>query len=241
MQELAALLRKETHALHRQVESGAFMTALLQGQLEKSAYVMFLRNLEPIYAQLEQCLKRHADAPGISPILMRPLFRLPSLHRDLEFLHGAFWRTDVVQLAACSTYVDRLCAIQVTAPERLVAHAYVRYLGDLSGGQMLQKIVSQSLKLTDQNNGVNFYNFGQPHEVMKLIQSFRTDLNSIGESGETRRNDLVDEALIAFELHVSLFNDLALRCGLSNAPSQGLSGNPTESSNPSVQRSGALG
>ncbi len=241
MQEFASLLRKETHTLHRQVESGTFMTALLKGQLDKSSYVLFLRNLEPIYAQLEQCLNQHANAPGISPILMRPLFRLPSLHRDLEFLHGACWRTDVEQLAACSTYVDRLCAIRVFAPDRLTAHAYVRYLGDLSGGQMLQKIVSQSLKLTDHNNGVNFYNFGQPDEVMELVQSFRTGLNLIGESGETRRNDLVDEALIAFSLHVSLFNDLALCCGLSNTLLQALSGDPTEGSNPSVQSSGALG
>lgn len=227
MQELAGLLRKETHNIHRRVESGAFMTAMLKGQLEKSAYVLFLRNLEPIYAQLEQCLKRHADAPGISPILMQPLYRLPSIHRDLEFLHGASWRTDVAQLAACSTYIDRLAAIQVSAPGRLVAHAYVRYLGDLSGGQMLKKIVSQSLKLADQSNGVNFYNFGQPQEVIRLVQSFRAGLDLIGESGETTRSDLVDEALIAFELHIGLFHDLALRCGLSNALPHRLSASAT--------------
>jgi heme oxygenase (biliverdin-producing, ferredoxin) len=237
MQELAALLRQETHTLHRQVESGAFMMAMLRGQLEKPAYVLFLRNLEPIYQALEQGLIRHANAPGVSPILMQPLFRLPSLHRDLAFLHGASWRSALPQLTACSVYVDHLHAIQDRAPERLAAHAYVRYLGDLSGGQMLRQIILQSLKLADSNWGVDFYNFGEPHEVAQWGQNFRSGLNVIGEAGEVSKRALLDEALLAFELHIDLFDDLALSCGLELDQSR----HGAEGSNPSVERSGALG
>ena len=216
MHDLAALLRKETHTIHRRVESGVFMTALLKGEIEKSAYVLFLRNLEPIYEALERGLVFHADAPGISPIIVQSLFRLPSLHRDLAFLHGADWRIEVPQLDACSAYVDHLNAIQSTVPARLGAHAYVRYLGDLSGGQMLRKIVSQSLNLGDQNEGVNFYNFGEPPEVVRLVQRFRAGLNLIGEPANT---ELADEAVTAFELHIGLFDDLALISGLTFAES----------------------
>ena len=195
---------------------GVFMTALLKGEIEKSAYVLFLRNLEPIYEALERGLVFHADAHGISAIIVQSLFRLPSLHRDLAFLHGADWRIEVPQLDACSAYVDHLNAIQSTVPARLEAHAYVRYLGDLSGGQMLRKIVSQSLNLGDQNEGVNFYHFGEPPEVVRLVQRFRAGLNLIGEPANT---GLADEAVTAFELHIGLFDDLALISGLTFAES----------------------
>ena len=233
MQELAALLRKETHTIHQQVESGVFMTALLKGQLERSAYVLLLRNLEPIYDELEQGLMRHADAPEISPILIRPLFRRPSLHRDLDFLHGASWRSDLLPVTACLNYVNHLRLIQDTAPERLAAHAYVRYLGDLSGGQMLRKIVAHSLKLLDlrsdvAGSGVDFYDFGQAHEVVGLVQRFRAGLDVIGKAGTS---ELLDEAVTAFELHLGLFHDLALSCGLL----------PAENSYAPIKRSGTLG
>lgn len=216
MDDLAALLRKETHIIHKRVERGVFMTALLKGEIEKSAYVLFLRNLEPIYEALERSILFHADAPDISPIIIRSLFRLPSIHRDLAFLHGADWRIEVPQLDACWAYVDHLNAIQRTAPARLAAHAYVRYLGDLSGGQMLRKIVSQSLNLENQNEGVNFYEFGEPPEVARLAQRFRAGLNLIGEPAST---ELAGEAVTAFELHIGLFDDLALISGLSFAES----------------------
>ena len=216
MQELAALLRSETQTIHQQVESGVFMTTLLKGQLERSAYVLFLRNLVPIYDELEQGLERHADAPGISPILIRPLFRSPALHRDLELLHGASWRNDLLPVTACLEYVSHLRSLQNTAPARLAAHAYVRYLGDLSGGQMLGKIVARGLKLVDSfpdivGSGVDFYHFGQADEVVGLAQRFRTGLDEIGKTG-TR--ELLDEAVTAFELHIRLFHELAARCGL---------------------------
>lgn len=214
MQELAALLRQETHTLHKRVESSAFMKALLGGQVAKSAYVLLLRNLEPIYAELEEGLTRHASAPGIAPIAMQALFRLPNLHRDLQFLHGALWFEELPQLGACSAYVNHLQAIQIHSPERLMAHAYVRYLGDLSGGQMLRHIVVRSLKLTDANNGVDFYNFGESHDVAALVKTFRLGLNQIGAAADGHTGALVEEALVAFELHVNLFHDLARACGL---------------------------
>jgi heme oxygenase (biliverdin-producing, ferredoxin) len=214
MQELAALLRKETHTLHKRVESSAFMKALLSSQLGKSAYVLLLRNLEPIYGALEEGLTRHASAPGILPIEMQPLFRRPSLHRDLQFLHGISWFEELPQLGACSAYVDHLQAIQVHTPERLTAHAYVRYLGDLSGGQMLRQIVVRSLKLTDADNGVDFYNFGESHVVAALALKFRQGLDQIGAAGDGQTGALLEEAQLAFELHLDLFNDLARGCGL---------------------------
>ena len=40
-------------------------------------------------------------------------------------------------------YVNRINQISEEKPELLVAHAYTRYLGDLSGGQILKKIAQE--------------------------------------------------------------------------------------------------
>lgn len=209
--ELAALLRAETQASHRKVESSVFMAALMGGRLEKPAYTLLLRNLEPIYFELEAGLLRHAAHAGIRPLFHTSLRRLKALHRDLEILHGQSWREELQLVAACSVYVARLQYLQNFAPELLVAHAYVRYLGDLSGGQQLAGIVVRSLGLPVHeggNFGVDFYNFGQPDEVLQLSKAFRTGLDTLACDG------IPAEAKLAFELHGDLFEELARRCGL---------------------------
>ncbi len=45
-------------------------------------------------------------------------------------------------------YVDRICDLANTQPELMIAHAYVRYLGDLSGGQSLKEYSQIGIKTT---------------------------------------------------------------------------------------------
>ena len=62
--------------------------------------------------------------------------------------------------APLTTYLDHLnelSASEATAPG-LLAHAYVRYLGDLSGGQFIMAKVRKAYKL-DGLDGVRFYHF----------------------------------------------------------------------------------
>jgi heme oxygenase (biliverdin-producing, ferredoxin) len=136
---------------------------------------------------------------------------LHSLHSDLKSLHGPSWAGDIALLPGSTAYVKRLKAVQPSNPELLAAHAYVRYLGDLSGGQMLQKIISRSLRLAPQQGGTDFYNFGDPVEVARLSQAFRAGLKAI------ESNDVLAEAKLAFEMHRHLFDGLADACGLSQA------------------------
>jgi heme oxygenase len=52
--------------------------------------------------------------------------------------------------------VARLQEISETNPALLVAHAYVRYMGDLSGGQSLRHIVRSALDLPpDKGTGLH--------------------------------------------------------------------------------------
>ena len=94
-----------------------------------------------------------------------------------------------------------------TQPDLLVAHAYVRYLGDLSGGQMLARIVRESLALGS-GPGVAFYDFGHPEEVARLKQAFRDGLDAV-PADEATMNAIVAEARLAFESHRRLFDELA--------------------------------
>lgn len=45
-------------------------------------------------------------------------------------------------------------------PTRLLAHAYVRYLGDLSGGQIIRRRIANAYNLdADREDGIRLYHF----------------------------------------------------------------------------------
>ena len=190
------------------------MAAFLGGKLTQRGYTLLLRNLEPIYRELEAALGCHATHPGIEPLIHPRMFRLPALHRDLETLHGSCWRDELEFLDSSTAYATRLRHLADFQPELLAAHAYVRYLGDLSGGQMLAGIVARSLTLPNLDGtytGTDFYDFGGTDEVSKLTAAFRSGLDTLPADG------IVAEARLAFELHGQLFDDLANCCGLRAA------------------------
>ena len=85
---LAARLRAETHAFHRQIVRSACMAELLGGRLAKPSHAFTLRNLVTIYFELEAGILRHAANPGVQPLFYPPLFRLRALHQDLANLCG---------------------------------------------------------------------------------------------------------------------------------------------------------
>ena len=79
------------------------------------------------------------------------------------------------------TYVDN-----INSYEDFMAHVYVRYLGDLRGGQMISKKVPGSGK---------YYEFDEPET---LAQSIYIRLN----------DDMVDEAKKVFDYATKLFIEM---------------------------------
>lgn len=204
---LAEQLRTDTRALHTEVERAGVMRLLLRGQLGCTGYCVLLRNLHAIYAALEPALLRHAAHPLVAPVVFEALFRAAPVAADLTDLHGADWRTAIPLHAATGKYVARLHEIAANAPELLVAHAYLRYLGDLSGGQMLRRIVAASLQPAP-GTGTCFYEFGSPAEVAGHLRAFRAGLDAL-PLPEGMQAAIVDEARDAFRLHRELFDGLA--------------------------------
>ena len=215
---LTERLRSATSAVHRELERGPFVSTMLRGALGRAAYVDLLRNLEPIYAALETALDRHAGEPALRTIDFTPLARTSRLREDIAALEPQL-PTDARSLPGSQpqepsrVYVRRLQDVAEAQPELLLAHAYVRYLGDLSGGQLLRRIVAVGLGSAP-GVGVAFYDFGDADATAMLARRFRSGLD---EAKVGDPDGVVAEALLGFELHRRLFEALAARHDLDRS------------------------
>lgn len=211
---LSERLRSETRAIHTEVERSAFMGELLRGQMDQVAYCMLLRNLYAIYTPLEQALSQCRTNTLVAPLFLPAVFRAQALALDLDALHGPSWQQGVALQPATRRYVDRLQQLSSGSPDLLCAHAYVRYLGDLSGGQVLKRIVAKTLQLPS-GAGTSFYDFGDTDQTRDLTQAFRAGLADLKASA-AQMDAIVGEALGSFELHRALFHELAVANGLND-------------------------
>ena len=203
---LAERLRLETRELHAEAERSGVMADLLHGRLARAGYCALLRNLHAIYAALESALGAHRDDPIIGAVQSPALLREAALASDLDVLHGAAWRDEIALAPATAGYVERLRELAAAGSRALVAHAYVRYLGDLHGGQLLKRRIAGQLG-TDGEAGTRFYEFGGEAQMLALRQAFRAALAALQPSA-VEGELIVAEARWAFEQHKRLFGEL---------------------------------
>ena len=180
------------------------MRDLLRGRVARGGYCVLLRNLHALYWTLEANLARNAADPAIAQMSHPVLARCAALASDLESLHGARWEQEIPLKPAMIRYVERLDVVARADPRALVAHAYVRYLGDLSGGQIVRRSIASALALTE-DSGQAFYRFSEAPEV--LAARLRSELDSITLTPQEQAR-LVDEARLAFRYHIELFEQL---------------------------------
>lgn len=203
---LASRLRAGTRDLHIRAERSGVMHALLRGQLSRRDYCRLLRNLHAIYVALEAGCDEHAEHPLLAHVHDPALHRASALAADLDHLHGNQWRSKTVLAPSAQDYVQRLAGFARDEPVMLVAHVYVRYLGDLNGGQMLQRIVRESMQL-EGSSGTAFYRFS-PEPAALLEARLRRGLDAM-PLARTQKDALVDESRWAFRAHCELFEQLA--------------------------------
>lgn len=207
---LSELLRERTRAHHARAERAGIMPALLQGRFDRRLYCTLLRNLHPIYCELEDGLAANAGHPWLATLPIADLARRGPLEQDLLHLHGAGWPQSLPLMPAARRYERRLTELASQDPRRLAAHAYLRYLGDLSGGRLLARAIERALGL-DGDRGTRFYGFGGPEAADRLAQRFRAGLDQAPADGADAL-EIVDEAVFGFDLHAELFEQLgALR------------------------------
>lgn len=197
-------LKTATRELHTEAERAGVMRRLVTGRLPRADYLRLMHNLAAIYDALEPALARHAAHPALAPVYDPALARRAALAADLALLAPQAKPPPLAPSTAA--YVARLHRLDRSAPQQLLAHAYVRYLGDLSGGQVLQRVVGHSYGLTPPD-GLRFYLFGDSAEVAARIGAFRRGLAAVPVSADDI-DALVDEARAAFTLHAAMFREL---------------------------------
>jgi len=203
-------LKAGTRAQHAAAERSGAMARLLEGTLERERYCTLLCALQVIYTALEAALDTHAAHPLLAPLRLPGLPRGPALTRDLQALHGPRWQEELTVPASARRYARRLRRLARWHPPLLAAHAYVRYLGDLHGGQILQARVAKAFaRGAESDEGTAFYGFGDRAATLRLIQAFRAGLLEIGQRAPAQVERLVREAAAAFEQHQRLFEEIA--------------------------------
>jgi heme oxygenase len=115
------------------------------------------------------------------------LRRSPQIHDDYQELWGEANPDQPPLLPVVKEYMDHLMTIK-DDPNKLMAHIYVRHMGDLSGGQMISKKIPGKGLL---------YKFDQP--VDELKEKIRTRLD----------DSMAEEAKIAFDFATQMFKEMA--------------------------------
>lgn len=192
---------------HVRAENTELMLSFQRGKVTLEQYKLLLCSLHEVYQALEEELDRNSNHPGVAPIYFpAELARLEAIEKDLEYFYGRDWRAKIVVPAATKRYCHRLRQIGKENPEFLVAHAYTRYLGDLSGGQVLGRIAQKSMGLKS-GEGLSFFAFPGVSSPNLFKQLYRSRMNSV-ELTEEERNGVLEEAVRAFELNIQVFDDL---------------------------------
>ncbi|KFP77220.1 Heme oxygenase 1 [Acanthisitta chloris] len=178
--DLSELLKEATKEVHEQAENTPFMKNFQRGQVSLQEFKLVTASLYFIYSALEEEIERNKNNPVYAPVYFpTELHRKAALEKDLEYFYGSNWREEIPCPEATRKYAERLHYVGKNQPELLVAHAYTRYLGDLSGGQVLKKIAQKALQLPSTGEGLNFFSFDGVSNATKFKQLYRSRMNAI--------------------------------------------------------------
>tara|TARA_B100000614_G_scaffold222518_1_gene210338 strand:- start:599 stop:1294 length:696 start_codon:yes stop_codon:yes gene_type:complete len=195
-------IKKDTSKSHSMAENTGFVTNFLAGVVDKESYKQLIADFYFIYTALEEQVDKFKDDPFIAPIAFNELKRVPALEKDCEFYWGENWRNTISPTDACKNYVKRVRKI---SPKFLVGHHYTRYLGDLSGGQILRNIANKSMNLD--GKGLAFYDFEGIPNAKGFKERYRHALDNLPitwSDGEL----IINEANYAFKLNMDVFDEI---------------------------------
>ena len=199
MRPLSVAMKEGSAAEHEAAEQSPFVTELLAGRVNGQGYADYLRRLRMIYGALEKAVRARRDDPLVAAVYDPALERLSAVDADLE--HWAPGAPHEVSSPSAATYRDRIAGASWGGA--LLAHHYTRYLGDLSGGQAIGKILDRTFGLN--GAGLAFYEF--PVRLKPYKDSYRARLDALSLGAE-EIDRAVDEVKVAFKLNRALFDEL---------------------------------
>ena len=173
-------LKELTMDQHRNAERQKFASILMSGSIPEKSYLRFLINQFSCYEALES---HHYFS-----LFDNDLKRCSNILADIQQLKLKIdWNTDDKTILTKSTldYVDHVNK-HIKSKDNFIAHIYVRYLGDLRGGQMISKKIP--------GNGM-YYDFNNPQKLASSIYQLLND-------------EMADEAKKVFEFATLLFKEM---------------------------------
>ena len=205
---LASQLREGTKKSHTMAENTGFVSCFLKGVVDKASYRTLVADLYFVYSAMEEEIGRLRAAahPVVAPVGFPELNRRDTLEQDLTYYLGEGWRSAVQATPAAQEYVARLHQVASEAPELLVGHHYTRYIGDLSGGQILKNIAQKAMNLGE-HDGLRFYEFDAIPDEKAFKTNYRATLNSL-PIDQAMADRIVAEANHAFHLNMKMFQEL---------------------------------
>ena len=174
-------LKELTWEHPKNAERSKFVKELMGGKISNERYATYLFNQTPQYDILEAIAMMQGHFNG-APALRRA----PSILADFEQLWAGGDKERPPLCPVVNEYVEHMKTI-MDDPQKIMAHVYVRHMGDLSGGQMIAKRVP--------GNG-RFYKFKQDQDFLK--EHIRSKIN----------DEMADEAKICFDFATKLFQQM---------------------------------
>ena len=198
-------IKAGTKKSHSAAENTSFVKSFLRGVVSKDSYKVLVADLYFVYSAMEEEVRKLKDHPVIGKINLPELERVTALETDLRYYYGPIWRSIVEPSEACQRYVNRIHEVAKSEPELLIGHHYTRYLGDLSGGQILKGIAQKALNLKDE--GLCFYEFGKIDNAKIYKEKYRSILDELPLT-DSQQNAIITEANYAFRLNMYMFEQL---------------------------------
>lgn len=198
-------LKEVTQVDHNEAENSEFITTLMNGSRTARDYVLLLSQYTYIYNALEVEVRALAADPELAPIFDPRLERSKRIQDDLALLLPLHGFTDIPEaLNGTREYVNQIHEA-AKDPARLVAHHYLRYLGDLSGGQIIGRLVERHYAVSQ--DALSMWRFEGIDKHKPYKDEYRGKLNDYAVTSD-RADALLDEAAKGFVLNKALFGDL---------------------------------
>ena len=170
-------------------------------------YTALVSQLFFLYTALEAAGEHFVHEPDAARFISPALLRIDAISADLRFLLGPNWREQITPLSATDRYVARLGEIvRSHSVSEFVAHHYTRYLGDLSGGQIIRTLLQRQFGFD--SAGVAFYLFEHIDKPKVFKDNYRLQLDSLSWT-DSERQSMINEVVVAFRLNTAMFVGLA--------------------------------
>ena len=137
---------------------------------------------------------------------LKELFRKKKLEQDLSFYFGSNWSELVKPSKSAVAYEARIREIAKDNPELLIGHHYSRYIGDLSGGQLLKTITKKAMNLQG-DDGLSFYIFEEISDEKEFKIKYRNTLDNL-PIDQKIADSIIEEANRSFKYNMDIFNEL---------------------------------